>query len=269
VPLTSPHSDVPRTNCMQSQQTYFTKSHKLVDTIVMAYVNSQDMTFGKGVEIQSYGFDEQTAYRHECETKNGRFVTFTGTLDCVGFDEFTFATKTYTYQNYGYCFPPLGNGACDYYPSAPPWLIDRSYVEKYACTVRAEEDSTTAGAAVGGGGSTVAVPPPPTSVSLSSTSSSSIPGPSLSSLSSNRTGKDPSPPSSLDTTTATNGDGLAVGAAAVLLLAVFVGTIIFHQRRRRQNQWTLTGDIDDDMELQDLDLSSSSVGPTVPVSRIS
>jgi hypothetical protein len=253
---------------MQSQQNYFTKSHQLDDTIVMAYGNNADLTFGKGVEIQSYGIDEQTAYARECEEKGGRFVTFTGTLDCVGFGEFTFATKTVSYQNYGDCFPPpTGDGACDYYPSATPWLIDFNYVWEYACTAR-KEGST---AAALGGGSTVAMPPPTTSVS--STSTSSVPGPSLSSSSSNMTRKGPPPPS-LDTASATNSVGLAVGAAAVLLLlAVFVGTILRRHRHRQHHQWTrtLTGDdIDDDMELQDLDLSSSSsVNPTVPVSRIS
>jgi hypothetical protein len=66
---TSPHSDVPRGDCMESQQTYFTGSHKLDDNVIMAYVNSKDLTFGKGVSIQSYGIDEQTAYRNECEAK--------------------------------------------------------------------------------------------------------------------------------------------------------------------------------------------------------
>jgi hypothetical protein len=140
------HSDEQRFACQQSINEYFmenTAFQQANEEYFYAQVMAEDAHWWN----TTVSATASATYRNACETAGGRFATYTGVLDCIGFGNYHKKRIGKKYVNYGQCFAPTPS--CEEYyteeqAGAETWWIDFNWVWEYDCKVIQKEETVVA-----------------------------------------------------------------------------------------------------------------------------
>jgi len=126
------HTDDQRMACRQSMNEY-SLANEDYDKAYSNYLDHRDVVYGKIWHNETYLQSAMEEFSEACDNVGGRFGSFTGVLDCVGFGEFNNQKHLLKgYEHVGECFAP--GRACDAYTSSvSAWLIDTAWVMNYNC----------------------------------------------------------------------------------------------------------------------------------------
>ena len=128
------HSDDIRMKCQYESHDFF-EDKSSYDTASLSYSQAGITALNTEWSNFTYPLSETQELEQACNQIGGKFISFTGLLNCRGFGDFTTGrNQAKYYENAANCFPP--GGACDHYTtSAVSWWIDFNWFWKYDCSL--------------------------------------------------------------------------------------------------------------------------------------